>query len=97
MSILSKLLKIKNKFPNLISEVRGRGLFIGIDFIYNNKSFKPNPKLASNIINTLREKGILLSTDGPYHNVIKIKPPLPFNKNDVDFVCFEIDYYLSSL
>ena len=94
---LSKLLKIKNKFPNLISEVRGRGLFIGIDFIYNNKSFKPNPKLASNIINTLREKGILLSTDGPYHNVIKIKPPLPFNKNDVDFVCFEIDYYLSSL
>jgi len=94
---LSKLLKIKNKFPNLISEVRGRGLFIGIDFIYNNNSFKPNPKLASNIINTLREKGILLSTDGPCNNIIKIKPPLPFNKNDVDFVCFEIDYFLSSL
>ena len=94
---ISNLLKIKNKFPNFISEVRGRGLFIGIDFVYNNKSFKPNPKLASNIINILREKGILLSTDGPYHNVIKIKPPLPFNKNNVDFVCFEIDNYLSSL
>ena len=39
-------------------------------------------KLANIIINTLRDEGILLSTDGPYKNVIKIKPPMPFNKKD---------------
>ena len=39
----------------------------------------------TDLINNLRNKGILLSLDGPNHNVIKIKPPLPFNKSDVDF------------
>ena len=56
-----------------------------------------NYKLASNIINNLKNKGILLSTDGPYKNVIKIKPPLNFNKDNVNFVCYELDKYLSKL
>ena len=40
------------------------------------------------------EKGILLSTDGPYDNVIKIKPPMVFNRDNVDFVCSEINNFL---
>ena len=42
----------------------------------------------------MRENGILLSTDGPHDNVIKIKPPLVFNKHNVDFVCSEIENFL---
>ena len=38
----------------------------------------------------MRERGILLSTDGPYHNVIKIKPPIIFTKKNVDSVCLEL-------
>ena len=38
----------------------------------------------------MRLKGILLSIDGPFHNVIKIKPPMTFNKNNVDLICFEL-------
>ena len=94
---LSELLKIKNKYKNFISEVRGRGLFIGIDIIKDGNNLLPNDKLASNIINSLKNKGILLSTDGPYKNVIKIKPPLNFNKHNVNFVCYELDKYLSKL
>ena len=94
---LSELLKIKNKYKNFISEVRGRGLFIGIDIIKDGNNLLPNDKLASNIINSLKNKGILLSTDGPYKNVIKIKPPLNFNKDNVNFVCYELDKYLSKL
>ncbi len=87
---LNSLNKIQKKYPNIISEVRGRGLFLGIDLIKD--SFNtPNPKLANIIINTLRDEGILLSTDGPYKNVIKIKPPMPFNKKDVDYVCYELE------
>ena len=72
-----------------------RGLFIGIDFIKNLKK-EPNKRLTSFIINKLRNQGILLSTDGPYHNVIKIKPPLPFTKEDSDFVTQELDHVLRS-
>jgi len=86
---IKSLNKIKLKFPNLISEIRGRGLFLGIDLI-KDKHNNPNEKLATLIVNTMREKGILLSTDGPYHNVIKIKPPMIFNKKNVDFVCLEL-------
>ena len=92
---LNSLNFIKKNHPNLISEVRGRGLFIGIDFIKNLKN-EPNKRLASFIINKLRNQGILLSTDGPYHNVIKIKPPLPFTKEDSDFVTQELDQVLRS-
>ena len=92
---LNSLNFIKKNHPNLISEVRGRGLFIGIDFIKNLKN-EPNKRLALLIISKLRNQGILLSTDGPYHNVIKIKPPLPFTKEDSDFVTQELDHVLRS-
>ena len=87
---LKSLNRIKSKFSKLISEVRGRGLFLGIDLI-NNENNLPNEKLATLIINKMRKRGILLSTDGPYHNVIKIKPPMTFNKDNVDLVCFELN------
>ncbi len=91
---IKKLTQIKKKFPNFISKISGKGLFIGIDFIYNGDLLLPNAKLATKLINSLRLKGILLSTDGPFNNVIKIKPPLVFNKDNVDFVCNEINVFL---
>jgi len=93
---IKSLNKIKSKFPKFISEVRGRGFFLGIDLIKNNKN-NPNEKLAKLIINKMRQRGILLSTDGPYHNVIKIKPPMTFNKENVDFVCFELNNFFTKL
>ena len=93
---IKSLNKIKSNFPEFISEVRGRGLFLGIDLI-NYKNNNPNKKLAKLIINKMRQRGILLSTDGPYQNVIKIKPPMTFNKENVDFVCFELNRILSNL
>ena len=94
---LYKLTKLKNKFPNHISEVRGKGLFLGIDLIKKGDNFLPNYTLATKIVNQLREKGILLSIDGPFHNVIKIKPPLVFNKSNVDFVYSELNDYLTNI
>ena len=88
---IRELNKLKTQFPKLISSITGRGLFIGIDLIKKGNPFIPNSILAKNLINHLRHKGILLSTDGPYNNVIKIKPPMVFNKDNVDFVCKEIN------
>ena len=41
----------------------------------------------------MRNNGILLSTDGPHDNVIKIKPPLVFNKQNVDNVCENLEFF----
>ena len=92
---IKKLTQIQKKFPNYISKISGKGLFIGIDFICNGDFLLPDAKLATKLINSLRLKGILLSTDGPFNNVIKIKPPLVFNKDNVDFVCNEINGFLT--
>ncbi len=67
----------------LIREVRGSGLFIGVELAQDGN---PATTAANNIVNTMREEGILLGTDGPHHNVLKIRPPLPFAKNDADFL-----------
>ena len=91
---IKKLTQIQKKFPDYISKISGKGLFIGIDFICNGDFLLPDAKLATKLINSLRLKGILLSTDGPFNNVIKIKPPLVFNKDNVDFVCNEINEFL---
>ena len=91
---IKKLKNIQKKFPNFISKISGKGLFIGIDFIINGDLLLPNRKLATKLINSLRLKGILLSTDGPFNNVIKIKPPLVFNKDNADLVCSEIYEFL---
>lgn len=68
-----------------IGDVRGAGLFIGVELI-KNQELEPNTALAHKLKNELRNKQILVSTDGPYDSVIKSKPPLCFTKTNVDQV-----------
>ncbi len=81
----SQLDLLKTQFP-IIGDVRGEGLFLGIEFIHNHQTLKPADTVASYIINQMKAQGILMSTDGPFHNVIKIKPPLIFNYDHADFL-----------
>lgn len=68
-----------------IGDVRGSGLFLGIEMVHEN-TLAPNPEIASMIKNKLRERHILISTDGPHNNVLKTKPALCFTKENVDTV-----------
>ncbi len=70
----------------MIGDVRGRGLFLGIEFVRDLEDREPLPEVASYVVERLKEHGILLSTDGADHNVIKIKPPLVFDESDADRV-----------
>jgi 4-aminobutyrate aminotransferase-like enzyme len=63
---------------DLIREIRGSGLFIGVEL--------PAGPAAANIVNRMRENGILLGTEGPQHNVLKIRPPMPFAMQDADLL-----------
>ena len=89
------LRELQRHFPH-VGDIRGSGLFLGIDIV-KPESTTPDATLAKEIKNTLREKHILVSTDGPADNVIKSKPPLCFTKQNVDEVIGRIENILFNL
>ena len=79
----SGLEELKSRHP-LIGDVRGLGLFLGIEFVLDRESLAPATNEAAYIAERMKEKKILVTTEGPYRNLIKIKPPLVFSKADAD-------------
>jgi 4-aminobutyrate aminotransferase-like enzyme len=77
-----------------MGDVRGRGLFLGAELIRDPATREPDGALAEYLVQRARERGILLSTDGPHHNVIKIKPPMVFGHVDADRVVALLDELL---
>src|SRR5712664_2225006 len=78
----------------LIGEVRGSGLFLGIDLVLDRETRQAAPFQASYVVNRLRDRGILAGTDGPHHNVIKLRPPLVFSEADADLFVKTLDAIL---
>ncbi|HTP34385.1 MAG TPA: aminotransferase class III-fold pyridoxal phosphate-dependent enzyme, partial [Candidatus Acidoferrales bacterium] len=87
--LLAELKDLAGRHP-MIGDVRGQGLFIGIEFVRDRETREPAAEEAAAIVEAAREHGILLSTDGPFHNVIKIKPPLVFSRADAGLLLGEI-------
>ena len=83
-SLLDLLISMKDKFP-IIGDVRGVGLFIGIELVLDEQK-TPALDQSAYIVNRMKDHGILLSVDGPFHNVIKIKPPLCFSQENARFL-----------
>jgi len=75
----------------LIGDVRGLGLYLGAELVRDPHTLEPAADEASYVINRLRDHGILMSTDGPLHNVLKIKPPLCFSAADADRLLETLD------
>ena len=69
----------------LIGDVRGSGLFLGVELVRDRVTLEPADTEATYVVNRLCEYGILAGTDGPHHNVIKLRPPLVFTQADADF------------
>jgi 4-aminobutyrate aminotransferase-like enzyme/Ser/Thr protein kinase RdoA (MazF antagonist) len=76
-------------------DARGLGLFLGMELVRDRTTRTPFAEGASYLANRLRDLGILLSTDGPDHNVIKIKPPLCFTREDADHLITAMDQILT--
>lgn len=88
-----KLIELKAAH-SLIGDVRGEGLFIGIELVRDRLTLEPADREAALVIEQMKERGILLSTDGPFHNVIKIKPPIVFSRRDADELISKMDSVL---
>ena len=91
--LMNGLRGLMKKHP-LIGDVRGLGLFVGIELVLDRETLSPAAEQAKYIANRMREHGILLSTDGPFHNVLKIKPPLVFTEENADFLMGVLDEIL---
>ncbi len=85
------------KRRDLIGDVRGRGLFIGVELVRDRETLEPADHEASRVIDEMKARGFLLSTDGPLHNVLKIKPPMVIQRHDVDEMLEALDEVLGEI
>ena len=81
----------------IVGDVRGSGLFLGMELVRDRETLDPATEEASFISDRFREAGILLGTDGPFHNVIKIRPPMPFSETDADLLAATMDEILAEV
>ncbi len=82
---------------DLIGDVRGQGLFAGIELVRDIDTLEPARDEAYDIVERMKDRGVLLSVDGPLHNVIKIKPPMVISTDDIELVIVSLGEVLNRL
>ncbi|HMA45679.1 MAG TPA: aminotransferase class III-fold pyridoxal phosphate-dependent enzyme, partial [Frankiaceae bacterium] len=78
-----------------IGDVRGSGLFLGVELVRDRGTLEPAPEQARYVADRLRECGVLTGTDGPLHNVLKLRPPLIVSESDADLLVAVLDEVLA--
>ncbi|MGB1254708.1 MAG: aminotransferase class III-fold pyridoxal phosphate-dependent enzyme, partial [Thiolinea sp.] len=94
--LLAGLYQLQGKHP-VIGDVRGMGLFIGVELVTNREDRIPGTQITAYIINRMREKRILLGSEGPDDNVLKIRPPLTITSGDIEMILFVLDEVLEEV
>lgn len=85
---LDRFRELQKAHPWVVGDVRGAGLFVGIDLVSDRVSRAPADKnLVKQILLRMKRRKILLSSEGPFGNIVKIKPPMCFTKENIDQVC----------
>jgi 4-aminobutyrate aminotransferase-like enzyme len=79
-----------------IGDVRGHGLFIGVEMVKGN-ALEPDSERAIEVVNKLKDRGFLTSNAGAFRNVVKIRPPLVFSQRDADEFLTAFDATLAEL
>ncbi|XP_015256441.1 PREDICTED: 5-phosphohydroxy-L-lysine phospho-lyase-like [Cyprinodon variegatus] len=95
---LKDLLKKLQTRHEIIGDVRGVGLFVGLELVTDRQSKTPATKTAAQVVKRLKEEDqICVSTDGPWENILKFKPPMCFSMEDAQLVVQCIDRILTGL
>ena len=82
---------------DIIGDIRGSGLFIGIDLVRDRDSREPATAETGRALNLLRERGVLIGSTGQYDNVLKIRPPLVFSKEHADLLLLQLAAVLGEI
>jgi 4-aminobutyrate aminotransferase-like enzyme len=94
--LMEGLRGLMDKHP-VISDVRGHGLFVGAEMVKDRQTKEPAVAEINALVESMKERGFLLSTDGPLYNVLKIKPPLVFSKQNAADMVRHLDEALTAL
>jgi 4-aminobutyrate aminotransferase-like enzyme len=84
--LLGDLRELQQRQP-LIGDVRGLGLFLGVELVRDRgdrETREPAPREAALTLEAARRRGVLLATEGPHHNVLKMKPPIALKDEHCD-------------
>ena len=81
----------------LIGDVRGSGLFLGVEFVKDRESRAPAPEEASRVVNGMRDRGVLISHTGPQNNVLKIRPPMVCSRENADLLLARLEECLAEV
>jgi 4-aminobutyrate aminotransferase-like enzyme len=95
--MLSLLKDLQQKYPAVIGHVRGTGLFLGMEMVKPGEAKEPNEELACGVASRLRDRNILLTTEGPKNHVLKLKPPMHFSEENCRTVHKAIDEILKDM
>lgn len=94
---LKKLLTDLLSKHEIVGDVRGVGLFVGLELVTDRELKTPATKTAAYIVKRLKEDHVVVSTDGPWDNILKFKPPMCFSMNDANQVAQCIDRILTDI
>lgn len=93
--VLQAFRKLQSRHE-IIGDVRGRGLFFGIDLVSDRRKKTPAPDMANKVVNQMRHRGILMSRIGEHDNVLKLRPPLCFSQKNADLLVSALDDVLAA-
>ncbi|XP_050204725.1 alanine--glyoxylate aminotransferase 2 homolog 1, mitochondrial-like isoform X2 [Mercurialis annua] len=94
--LISRLKHLQQKH-DIIGNVRGSGLMIGVELVTDRQAKTPAKQETLHLFENLRELGILIGRGGIHANVFRIKPPMCFTKDDADFLVDAMDYVMSKV
>jgi len=94
--LLEGFRELAARYP-AIGDVRGAGLFIGVELVADPDSRRPDARLAGDLVEGLLRRGVLAATDGPDDNVLKVKPPLAFGQDEAAILLAETAAVLAGL
>lgn len=81
----------------IIGDVRGTGLALGVELVRDRKTLAPAPEETKRLLNLMRDEGVLIGSEGILGNILKIRPPIVFSKDNADFTVAAMDRALSRL
>ena len=91
-----RLRELASKHP-LIGDVRGAGLFVGVELVTDREAKTPATAETVRVVNGMRERGVLLSGTGEHANILKIRPPLVFSEGNADLLVGTMDGVLGEM
>jgi len=94
--VASGLRQLQSKH-SVIGDVRDKGLFFGVELVRDRASKEPATEETARLVNAMRQQGVLISRIGRHDNVLKMRPPMPFNREHADLLLATLGECLDQL